>query len=72
MGASRYDQVRSRRPRLGDMASETQIHPGPINTDMLKMRTPEENVRRIQLVPMKRMGTANEVTRLVLFVLLIK
>jgi 3alpha(or 20beta)-hydroxysteroid dehydrogenase len=45
------------------------IHPGPIDTDMLKVRTPEQNARRLQLVPMKRMGTAAEVADLVLFLL---
>jgi 3alpha(or 20beta)-hydroxysteroid dehydrogenase len=45
------------------------VHPGPIDTDMLKVRTPEENAARTQLVPMKRMGTAEEVARLVLFLL---
>lgn len=45
------------------------IHPGPIDTDMLKVRTPEQNARRLQLVPMKRMGTADEVANLVLFLL---
>lgn len=45
------------------------VHPGPIDTEMLKVRTPEENARRIQLVPMQRMGTVEEVTRLVLFLL---
>ena len=45
------------------------VHPGPIDTEMLKIRTPDENARRIQLVPMKRMGTVEEVARLVLFLL---
>jgi 3alpha(or 20beta)-hydroxysteroid dehydrogenase len=45
------------------------IHPGPIDTDMLKVRTPEQNERRLQLVPMKRMGSAKEVAQLVLFLL---
>ncbi|MSP03820.1 MAG: glucose 1-dehydrogenase, partial [Acetobacteraceae bacterium] len=45
------------------------IHPGPIDTDMLKVRTPEQNARRVGLVPMKRMGTAQEVAGLVLFLL---
>jgi 3alpha(or 20beta)-hydroxysteroid dehydrogenase len=45
------------------------IHPGPIDTDMLKVRTPEQNARRLQLVPMKRMGTAEEVANLVLYLL---
>jgi 3alpha(or 20beta)-hydroxysteroid dehydrogenase len=45
------------------------IHPGPIDTEMLNVRTPEQNARRLQLVPMKRMGTADEVAQLVLFLL---
>jgi 3alpha(or 20beta)-hydroxysteroid dehydrogenase len=45
------------------------VHPGPIDTEMLNVRTPEQNARRVQLVPMKRMGTAEEVARLVLFLL---
>ena len=45
------------------------IHPGPIDTDMLKIRTPEQNAERLQRVPMHRMGTAEEVANLVLFLL---
>jgi 3alpha(or 20beta)-hydroxysteroid dehydrogenase len=45
------------------------VHPGPIDTEMLKVRTPEENRRRIEMVPMRRMGTAEEVAKLVLFLL---
>jgi len=45
------------------------VHPGPIDTEMLKVRTPEQNRQRLQLVPMKRMGTAEEVASLVLFLL---
>lgn len=45
------------------------VHPGPIDTDMLKVRTLEQNERRLELVPMKRMGTAGEVAQLVLFLL---
>jgi len=45
------------------------IHPGPIDTDMLKVRTPEQNAERLQRVPMNRMGTAEEVAQLVLFLL---
>ncbi len=45
------------------------VHPGPIDTEMLKVRTPEQNRQRVQQVPMKRMGTAEEVARLVLFLL---
>jgi 3alpha(or 20beta)-hydroxysteroid dehydrogenase len=36
---------------------------------MLNVRTPEQNRHRLQLVPMKRMGTAEEVAALVLFLL---
>jgi 3alpha(or 20beta)-hydroxysteroid dehydrogenase len=45
------------------------VHPGPIDTEMLKVRTPEQNQQRLQLVPMKRMGTAEELASLVLFLL---
>jgi 3alpha(or 20beta)-hydroxysteroid dehydrogenase len=45
------------------------VHPGPIDTEMLNVRTPEQNQRRLQAVPMKRMGTAEEVAKLVLFLL---
>ena len=45
------------------------VHPGPIDTEMLKVRTPEQNARRLEMVPMKRMGTAEEVARLVLWLL---
>ena len=45
------------------------IHPGPIDTDMLKVRTPEQNRERLTRVPMNRMGTADEVASLVLFLL---
>ena len=36
---------------------------------MLKVRTSEQNQQRLQLVPMKRMGAAEEVASLVLFLL---
>ncbi len=45
------------------------VHPGPIDTEMLNVRTPEQNARRVQQVPMQRMGTSEEVARLVLFLL---
>ncbi|MBS0559520.1 MAG: glucose 1-dehydrogenase [Proteobacteria bacterium] len=45
------------------------VHPGPIDTEMLKARTPEQNARRVGMVPMQRMGTAEEVAKLVLFLL---
>jgi 3alpha(or 20beta)-hydroxysteroid dehydrogenase len=43
------------------------IHPGPIDTPMLDVRTPEQNEHRLQSVPMKRRGTPEEVADLVLF-----
>ena len=45
------------------------VHPGPIDTEMINVRTPEQNRQRMQLVPMKRIGTADEVASLVLFLL---
>ncbi len=45
------------------------VHPGPIDTDMIAFRTPEENLCRVQQVPMKRLGTKEEIARLVLFLL---
>jgi NAD(P)-dependent dehydrogenase (short-subunit alcohol dehydrogenase family) len=33
---------------------------------MLKVRTPEQNRQRLQLVPMKRMGTAEDVASFLL------
>lgn len=45
------------------------VHPGPIDTEMLKVRTPEQNARRLEHVPMHRMGTSEEVASLVLFLL---
>ena len=45
------------------------VHPGPIDTEMLSVRTAEQNRQRLQAVPMKRMGTAQEVAKLVLFLL---
>ncbi len=45
------------------------VHPGPIDTDMLNVRTREENHRRVQQVPMKRLGTREEIAGLVLFLL---
>ena len=45
------------------------VHPGPIDTEMLKVRLPEQNQQRLQQVPMKRMGTAEEVAALVLFLM---
>jgi len=45
------------------------VHPGPIDTEMLSVRTPEQNAERLTRVPMRRMGTAEEVAKLVAFLL---
>ena len=45
------------------------VHPGPIDTNMLDVRSREENLRRVQQVPMKRLGTREEIAGLVLFLL---
>ena len=45
------------------------VHPGPIDTNMLDVRTREENLRRVQQLPMKRLGTKEEIAGLVLFLL---
>lgn len=45
------------------------VHPGPIDTDMIAIRTREENLDRVQQVPMKRLGTKEEIAELVLFLL---
>ncbi|HET6610260.1 MAG TPA: SDR family oxidoreductase, partial [Rhodopila sp.] len=43
------------------------VHPGPIDTHMLDVRTPEQNAQRLLSVPMRRMGTAEEIADLVLY-----
>jgi 3alpha(or 20beta)-hydroxysteroid dehydrogenase len=45
------------------------VHPGPIDTEMLSVRSAEQNRERLTRVPMGRMGTAEEVAKLVLFLL---
>ena len=45
------------------------VHPGPIDTDMIRIRTDEENRRRALQVPMKRLGNAEEIAAAVLFLL---
>jgi 3alpha(or 20beta)-hydroxysteroid dehydrogenase len=45
------------------------VHPGPIDTEILRVRTDEENRQRVQQVPMKRLGTPEEVAAAVLFLL---
>jgi 3alpha(or 20beta)-hydroxysteroid dehydrogenase len=45
------------------------VHPGVIDTDMIAIRSREQNIARVQQVPMKRLGTAEEIAMLVLFLL---
>ncbi len=45
------------------------VHPGPIDTQMIAVRSEQDNQRRIQQVPMKRLGTPQEVANLVVFLL---
>ena len=45
------------------------VYPGPIDTDMLKVRTAQQLAERVQRVPLKRMGTVGDVAGMVLFLL---
>jgi len=45
------------------------VHPGPIETEMLSAWAPGWREQRLSMVPMHRTGTADEVARLVLFLL---
>lgn len=45
------------------------VHPGPIDTEMIKAWSDEQRATRIGQIPMGRMGTAEEVARTVLFLL---
>jgi len=45
------------------------VHPGPIDTDMIAFRTPEQREERMKQVPMHRYGTPEEVEQLVAFLL---
>ena len=45
------------------------IHPGPSDTELLAIRSPEQNAARLELVPRKRMGTAEEIANLVVYLL---
>ncbi len=45
------------------------VHPGPVDTDMLKVRGSEEFLRNLERIPMKRMGAKEEIARVVLFLL---
>src|SRR5260370_22178028 len=45
------------------------VHPGPIDTDMIAFRTPEQREERMKQVPMHRYGTLEEDAQLVAFLL---
>jgi 3alpha(or 20beta)-hydroxysteroid dehydrogenase len=45
------------------------VHPGPIDTDMLKIRSREDMMKRVQQLPFKRMGTVDDIAGLVMFLL---
>ena len=45
------------------------VHPGPIETDMIGIWTNEHRAKRLGSIPMQRTGTAEEVARVVLFLL---
>jgi 3alpha(or 20beta)-hydroxysteroid dehydrogenase len=45
------------------------IHPGPIETDMVKVWTNEQRAVRLSQIPIGRIGVADDVARVVLFLL---
>jgi 3alpha(or 20beta)-hydroxysteroid dehydrogenase len=45
------------------------VHPGPIETDMIKVWSNEQRAARLGSIPMGRPGTAEDVARVVLFLL---
>jgi 3alpha(or 20beta)-hydroxysteroid dehydrogenase len=45
------------------------VHPGPIDTEMVKVWSNEQRVKRLSQIPIGRMGTAEDVARVVLFLL---
>ena len=45
------------------------VHPGPIDTEMMRGRSAEETRARTERIPMKRYGTADEIAGLVLYLL---
>ena len=45
------------------------VHPGPIDTDMLSVRSPEQNQARINQIPMGHLGSPDEVANVVCFLL---
>src|ERR1700730_2901209 len=53
----------------GRKIRENSVHTGPIDTDMIAFRTPEQREERMKQVPMHRYGTPEEVAQLVAFLL---
>ena len=45
------------------------VHPGPIDTDMMRGRSTDETRLRTERIPMKRYGTADEIAGLVMYLL---
>ncbi|MCO6417533.1 glucose 1-dehydrogenase [Siccirubricoccus sp. KC 17139] len=45
------------------------VHPGPIDTEMVKVWSNEQRTKRLSQIPLGRMGTAEDVARVVLFLL---
>ena len=45
------------------------VHPGPIDTEMMRRSSPEETRLRTERIPMKRYGTADEIAGLVMYLL---
>ena len=68
VSAAGHDQVGSDRPRRpqnpGELGSS-----GPIDTDMIAFRTPEQREERMKQAPMHRHGTPEEVAQLGAFLL---
>jgi 3alpha(or 20beta)-hydroxysteroid dehydrogenase len=54
---------------VGQKIRVNSVHPGPIDTDMLSVRSPEQNQARINQIPMKRLGSPDEVANVVCFLL---
>jgi 3alpha(or 20beta)-hydroxysteroid dehydrogenase len=54
---------------VGQHIRVNSVHPGPIDTDMLSVRSPEQNQARINQIPMKRLGSPDEVANVVCFLL---
>ena len=45
------------------------VHPGPIDTEMVKVWSNERRAQRLSQIPIGRIGTADDVARVVLFLL---